>query len=171
MRSFTREIGPEIPGSLFAERAPGPLIHNYSQGNNLFQQNKHFRNPHMCWTNINQNMNPHFQSHLCISGRLINYILTVDDKHWVGVGAFLNGRQSWLWPNVEPRPPLLFPPFGPSRINQLWPVKGAHQSLHQAMDLGDCHMLMIVIIVGRRVQNSDLLVGLFYWSQKDVQQI
>ena len=38
-------------------------------------------------------------------------------------------------------------------------------------DLGDCHMVMFLIIVGRRVQNSYLLVGLFYLCQKNVQRI
>ena len=90
MRSFTREIGPEIPGSLFAWQAPGPLIHNYSQGNNPLPQNKHSSEIH---TNINQNMNPQTfcppKSPSYVSGQqgLINYILTVGDSKLSGCGC------------------------------------------------------------------------------------
>ena len=90
MRSFTREIGPEIPGSLFAEQPSGLLlIHNHSQGNNLFL---HKTSTRVLYINISQNMNPQTFSppqsrHISGQQGLINYILTVDDRNLSGCGC------------------------------------------------------------------------------------
>ena len=148
MRSFTREIGPEIPGSLFAGQAPGPLIHNYSQGNNPFPQNKHSSEIH---TNINQNMNPQTfcppKSPGYVSGQqgLINYILTAGDSKLSGRGAFLNMWQSWVCPNVDPRSSTFW-----SDSNQ--PIMSCQRQVSKSSqsdeDLGDCNMMMII-----RLQN------------------
>ena len=148
MRSFTREIGPEIPGSLFAGQAPGPLIHNYSQGNNPFPQNKHSSEIH---TNINQNMNPQTfcppKSPSYVSGQqgLINYILTAGDSKLSGRGAFLNMWQSWVCPNVDPRSSTFWADSNQPIMSCQRQVSKSSQSDE---DLGDCNMMMII-----RLQN------------------
>ena len=147
MRSFTREIGPEIPGSLFAWQAPGPLIHNYSQGNNLFPQNKHFRNPykHQPKPESTFSKSP---LHIWPTGGLINYILTVDDRSMSGCGCIFEQVAVMALAKCGTAATSALPSFWCASNQPIMTCqRRASKSSTSDEDLADCHMTMMIVIL------------------------
>ena len=142
MRSFTREIGPEIPGSLFAS---SPLARLWSIAKvevTISSDKTSSSQIHSCVAT-----RTYFETSQCIHLGYILYgfqshTLMSANKGWLTASGQCWGKMDWEWVHFGIRGSHRFsqkwtclvladlPPLGLSRINQLWAVEGWH---HQVM--------------------------------------